>query len=197
MTFKFAQLAAHGHIYAFEPTHFACRKLQHNLSLNPQLAGRITAVQVFVSDRSRVGHRLEAYASWKVDGSGGQNHRLHGGKIKSAEAIPAVSIDDFCRENRLHRVDVIKIDTDGHELGVLNGACATIEKYLPTIIFEAGLYTLEENNERFEQYLDYFSSFNYDLINSKNGTRITPDNFQKQIPLRATTDVIAVASGRR
>ena len=196
MTFRFAQLAPRGHIYAFEPTFFAHRKLQHNMSLNPQLAERITALQLFVSDQSRADHQLKAYASWKVDGSADQTHILHGGAIKNADSIPAVSIDGFCNENRILKVDVIKIDTDGHELNVLKGACSTIERFLPTIIFEVGLYTLQENHEAFKLYLDFLSSFKYILINSKNGKRITRENFQTQIPLRATTDVIAIASSR-
>ncbi len=198
MTLKFAQLAPRGHIYAFEPTYFAHRKLQRNMSLNPELEKRITAVQLFLSDQSCSDHRLKAYASWKVDGHRTETHLLHGGAVKSADLIPAVSLDDFCTNRQIEGVDLIKIDTDGHELQVLKGARKTIENYRPTVVFELGSYTLKEQNESFQQYLDYFSSLHYTLINSKNGKKITGDNVYQQIPLLATTDVIAIASnGRR
>ena len=198
MTLKFAQLAPRGHIYAFEPTYFAYRKLQRNMTLNPKLEKRITAAQLFLSDQSCTDHRLKAYASWKVDGHRTGTHLLHGGAVKSADFIPAISLDDFCTDRQIERVDLIKIDTDGHELQVLKGARKTIEKYRPTVVFELGSYTLKEQNESFQQYLDYFSSLHYTLINSKNGKKISGDNVYQQIPLLATTDVIAIASnGRR
>ena len=44
-------------------------------------------------------------------------------------SVPAVSIDDFYIENKVPRIDLIKIDTDGHELRVLKGARRTVAKY--------------------------------------------------------------------
>ena len=50
MSLRFAQGASEGHVYAFEPTDYAFKKLQRNLSLNPKLAERISAVQQFLAD---------------------------------------------------------------------------------------------------------------------------------------------------
>jgi len=195
MALKFAQLAPRGRIFAFEPTDFAYEKLLHNLSLNPQLAERIFPHQVFLSDRTRSDHQISAYASWKVDGSGSNTHPLHRGAIKSAVAVPAVSIDDFCRERNIQRVDFIKIDTDGHELPVIKGAFKTLEQQRPYLIFEIGLYVLKERGVTFEQYFEYLSALKYKLINAKNGKKITLKNIASQIPLRATTDIIAIPPG--
>jgi FkbM family methyltransferase len=192
MAFRFAQLATNGHVYAFEPTDYAFNKLLRNISLNPVFSERITPVQLFLSDQTESDHQINAYSSWKVDGTDVESHPLHGGSTKAAESIPAVTLDDFCSENKIQKVDLIKIDTDGHELRVLAGAAKTIEKFRPHVIFETGLYVLEERGEIFEQYFLYFSSFKYNLKNSKNGKKITPENFHRQIPLRSTTDIIAV-----
>jgi len=192
MAFRFAQQVTNGHVYAFEPTDYAFKKLLRNISFNPVLAERITPVQLFLSDQTEVDHQIKAYSSWKVDGTGVALHPLHGGTIKPAESVSAVTLDDFCTDNKIRKVDLIKIDTDGHELRVLAGAVKTIEKYQPHVIFEIGLYVLEERGEIFEQYFLYLSSFKYDLINSKNGKKITLENFHKQIPMRSTTDIIAV-----
>jgi FkbM family methyltransferase len=194
MALKFAQLAPDGHIYAFEPTYFAYRKLRRNMTLNPQLEKRITAAQLFLSDQSYSDHRLQAYASWKVNGRQGRTHSLHGGAVKRADRIPAVSLDDFCQNQQIGRLDLIKIDTDGHELHILKGARQTIENFSPIIVFELGAYTLKERNEDFQDYVDLFSTLNYTLLNSKNGEKITAENVHAQIPRLATTDVIAMAS---
>ena len=192
MAFKFAQLASNGQVYAFEPTDYAFNKLLKNISLNPALADRITPFQLFLSDQTESDHQIKAYSSWRVDGKAVESHPLHGGTIKSAQSVPAVRLDDFCLEYKIQKVDLIKIDTDGHELRVLTGAARTIEKFRPYVIFEIGLYVLQERGETFEQYFLYLSSFKYDLINSKNGEKITLENFHQQLPLRSTTDIIAV-----
>ena len=192
ITMQFAQRVPNGHVYAFEPTDYAYAKMSRNLELNQELAKRITPVQSFVSNRTEAISSIYAYASWKVDGSLSTKHPLHGGILQSTESIPSVTLDDFCVAKNLYSVDLIKIDTDGHELAVLQGASETIKKYLPHIIFEIGLYLLKEQGIQFGCYFDFFSSLDYTLINSKNGARISIENYHEIIPLRSTTDIIAL-----
>jgi len=192
---RFAQRVPYGLVYAFEPTAYAYQKLLTNLSLNAELAARVTPIQAFVSDQAISNCSIAAYSSWKIDGSAVMAHPLHGGVMQTAESIDAVTIDDFCKGNEITRLDLIKIDTDGHEFQILRGARLTLERYLPHIIFEAGLYLIEERGDSFEQYVDYLSAFGYSLINSSNGHQITRDNYRREIPLRSTTDVVATPQG--
>jgi FkbM family methyltransferase len=192
MTLRFAKMASKGRVYAFEPTDYAYAKLLENISLNPQFASHITPVQRFLADHNRLKHEMKAYASWKVDGKARDPHPLHGGTIKPADSVAAVTLDQFCLENGIQRVDLIKIDTDGHEYRVLQGARKTIEKHLPHVIFEIGGYVLNEQQLEFKKFYDYFKNFEYRLLNAKNGKQITLENFSHQIPLRATTDIIAI-----
>ena len=106
----------------------------------------------------------------------------------------AVSLDDFCRENRLEKLDFIKIDTDGHEFEVLNGARETIAKYRPQIIFEIGLYVMQEKNIDFSFYTNYFGSLGYHLLDVKTGNHLTFENHRKYIPPLGTIDAIALSN---
>ena len=196
MTLRFSQMVPHGRVYAFEPTDYAFKKLLRNISMNPGLSERIIPIQVFVSDHSESDSRIEAYASWKVNGKSPVTHPLHGGTIQTATAVSAITLDDFCEKEDIQRVDLIKIDTDGHELKVLRGARKTVEKFRPCIIFEVGLYVMEEHNITFKDYFDYFLSAGYILVNSKDGKVVKLENYFKQIPLNATTDIIALSLGR-
>jgi len=192
MTFRFATMAPKGHVYAFEPTDYAYAKLLKNISLNPQIADRITPVQRFLSDQNGLQHEMKAYASWKVDGITRNAHPMHGGSLKPANSIPALTLDQFCLDYGIRRVDLIKIDTDGHEYKVLKGAHKIIKKHLPYVVFEIGGYVLKEQQLEYKQFHDYFNKFKYSLLNAKNGKKITVKNFSNQIPLRATTDIIAI-----
>jgi FkbM family methyltransferase len=163
-----------------------------NISLNSELAKRIMPFQLFLSDKTQKNHQIEAYSSWKINGTASNTHSVHGGIIQPAESISAITVDEFCTKNEINRLDLIKIDTDGHELQILEGSPKTIEKCKPYLIFEVGLYIIEEYDIKFEQYLNYFSSFGYTLLNNKSGKKITLENFHTQIPKRYTTDIIAV-----
>jgi FkbM family methyltransferase len=192
MALQFARLAPEGRVYAFEPTHYAAEKFQRNLALNTELSKRIEFIQAFVSDQSSTHHNLVGYASWKVDKARPGAHPTHGGTIQPAEAVPSITVDDFCEEKQLHRVDLIKIDTDGHEFQVLQGARRTLAKHGPRVVFEVGLYLLHERGMTFEQYLRYFSALGYVLFNTQNGKPVTQDNYWKEVPLSYTTDLIAL-----
>src|SRR5262249_26828437 len=48
------------------------------------------------------------------------------------------SLDSLAAERSLERVDLIKIDVEGHERQVLDGANATISRCRPALVIETG-----------------------------------------------------------
>lgn len=50
--------------------------------------------------------------------------------------VPMKTLDEYHRNGRLSRVDVIKVDIEGSEVSFLNGALATIRATQPIILFE-------------------------------------------------------------
>ena len=197
LTLRLAKLVPSGKVYAFEPTFYAFSKLEKNLQLNPRLSERIIAVQSFVSFRTSQRPEIKAYASWKIAGrQKALRHRVHGGIEKSAEAIPAVSLDDFCKLYEIQRLDLIKIDTDGYELEVLKGAKTTIERFTPAVIFEAGVYLMNQIGIDFSDYLEFFDLLGYCFFDTKSGGEINKANYQNYIPLKATIDILALPADR-
>lgn len=49
--------------------------------------------------------------------------------------VEATSIDEFCRDRRVDRIDILKIDTEGHELAVLQGAKRLLENGSPMFVY--------------------------------------------------------------
>jgi FkbM family methyltransferase len=192
MCLSFAKRAPEGFVYAFEPTEYAYKKLVRNLSLNPDLSSRIHATHAYVSNRSEESQPVECYSSWKVDGLKAETHPIHGGLIRPAELTQVLTIDDFCRDNAIDRLDFIKIDTDGHELDVLEGARETLRNRRPVVLFEIGDYLLKERGQDYGRFLSLFEPLGYRLINSKGGAQVTLQNYTREVPRKATTDLIAL-----
>ncbi|ACM19018.1 SAM-dependent methyltransferase, putative [Geotalea daltonii FRC-32] len=49
------------------------------------------------------------------------------------QQVPAISIDEFTTEQALERVDLIKLDVEGAEAEVLQGAIATLKRHRPQL----------------------------------------------------------------
>jgi FkbM family methyltransferase len=193
MTLQFAKLVPKGKVISFEPTYYALERLKRNLSLNPQLAERVTVINSFVSEKSDTNPNIVAYSSWKVNGERGDNdHPVHLGTPKAAEGVPSVSLNDFAEQQKLDKIDFIKIDTDGHEYEVFKGADKAIAKYKPVIIFEIGLYVMDEKKISFDFYYNYFENLNYRLIDTKTEKEVDLTNYTRYIPKNGSTDLIAI-----
>lgn len=193
MTLQFAKLVPKGKVYSFEPTFYALERLRRNLSLNDELGKRVTVINSFVSEKSDANPNIVAFSSWKVNGERGTNdHPVHLGTPKATEGVPAISLDDFTEVNHISKIDFIKIDTDGHEYEVFKGAKKAIAKYRPKIIFEIGLYVMDEKNITFDFYYNYFKELNYKLYDTKTDVLIDLQNYRKHIPQKGSTDLIAI-----
>jgi FkbM family methyltransferase len=193
MTLQFAKLVPKGNVYSFEPTFYALERLKKNLDLNPKLAERVTVINSFVSEKSDTNPNIVAYSSWKVNGERGESdHPVHLGTPKNSEGVPSISLNDFVEKQGLQRIDFIKIDTDGHEYEVFKGAARAIAKLKPVIIFEIGLYVMDEKNISFDFYYNYFKDLNYRLVDTKTEKEINLSNYRRYIPKNGSTDLIAI-----
>jgi hypothetical protein len=60
----------------------------------------------------------------------------------NAPTIPAITVDGFVEEQSLARVDFIKIDVEGFEKAVLEGATRTIARHSPIVLMEFNCWCL-------------------------------------------------------
>jgi FkbM family methyltransferase len=124
-----------GRVVAFEPTGYAFAKLRRNIALNPGLAGRIDCHQTVLVDKPPTAPLPPIYSSWPlVDAS--DVHPVLRGRLMSTEGAAAATLDHFIQVARLGRLDFIKMDVDGNEPAVLEGARETLARHRPAIIME-------------------------------------------------------------
>lgn len=146
-----------GRVYAFEPTQYAYRKLLDNISLNPDLAPAITAVQMMLTASDEAMLETEICSSWPVDGEH-ERHAQHQGTYQSTQGARAQTLDRFLVEAGVTKVDFVKLDVDGHECEVLDG-WTTIARFRPKIILELGPY--DEHGRPICELLDRLTVHGY------------------------------------
>jgi FkbM family methyltransferase len=117
--------------WSFEPQSASFRKLSDRfgadlrIKLKQAAVGSETgAVQLFFSSEG------ETTASLHRDSVSGQAH---------SETVSLTTIDHICEEEQIAQIDLLKIDTEGHEMAVLLGASRMIESgAIAAIQFEFG-----------------------------------------------------------
>lgn len=114
-----------GKVFSFEFVPANLHIFRKNLCLNPAISDRIGITEC---------------ALWHTSGEildydeGGPATTVKQRSSNGARAtVPTVTIDDFCRANKVERVDFIKLDIEGSELSVLRGAVQTLRQFKPKL----------------------------------------------------------------
>ncbi len=188
-----------GRVVAVEPTEWAFHKLQTNLSLNPQLVGRVSAVQAMLVGSSSEVLPEAIYSSWPLEAAGHDDlHPVHLGAPMSTRGATAVTLDDLLMRLRVSKVDVIKLDVDGFELVVLQGAWKTIARNETIrIVMELAPYLFSEEKDEMGQLFRLFEQNRLVLTRLDNGDRLpmNPTEIAKLLPHGASMNVLL--SGRK
>ncbi|MGH2953095.1 MAG: FkbM family methyltransferase [Solirubrobacterales bacterium] len=174
-TLQFATLVGDaGRVIAFEPTAFAFRKLEANLALNPDLAQRVTAVQAALVGAPGESLPAQLYSSWPL-GSSGDLHPKHRGEARGTEGARAATLDELLREAAVERVDLLKIDVDGHECDVLRGAGETLRAHSPPILLELAPYIFEDAGSSVGELTGLIDEAGYALFEFRDSRALPSD----------------------
>lgn len=185
-----ASCGQQGRVYAFEPDTRSFPRLIDNINLNPSLKPQIVPEKLGVSNKKG---NLKLFASGELSGNAymaeeqNENYWNSGGP-EDFELCIVTPLDEYLHEGE--KVDFMKIDVEGMELEVLQGARKTIMSHKPIIVYETLLSCFDREKikacERLLQDLGYSFFF------------IHPE-IQKLLPVRApllTEDTLAIHSSQ-
>jgi FkbM family methyltransferase len=134
-----------GHVHAFEARSVSFNCLQALCALARYKNITANHVALF-NEEGRVRLRVydEDHSSWCTLA----DRPLHEYGIDvspvGSEEVTATTLDDYCAERRVSRIDLLKIDVEGAEYDVLRGAQGLLEgKAIRCCVFEFGQTTLD------------------------------------------------------
>ena len=120
-----------GRVFAFEPGRRTASALARHLFWN-EVGHRVEVIAAAVAERSGWAvfrERKTSFVASLLDiAPGGEEHL-------EERVVPAVALDDFCRERRVSP-DVVKIDVEGTEAKVLAGARGMLERRTGVVFLE-------------------------------------------------------------
>lgn len=162
-----------GAVVAFEPQRFIFQTACANVALNS-----LTNVHLY---HAAAGANNGAIVVPVLDGTRELNFGgLSLGSHERGERVRMLSIDSM----KLQKCDFIKIDVEGMEAEVINGARETIEKHLPI------LYVENDREAKSKELIQLIQSFGYDmywhlpkLYNEKNFFGNTANVFENTISI--------------
>ena len=154
-----------GRVYSFEPIPLINQSLNKTLRINN--LSQVTLVQLALDNRSG-----DSEFTIPIDANGRAIHgesrlgteegnwNVHT-EVRKTKAIKVktITLDQFASEQSIDRLDFVKIDVEGKEIGVLEGGQETFSRFTPALILEVGC---EEEKDR-KKIADFLRSWGYGI----------------------------------
>ena len=74
------------------------------------------------------------------------------GQIQHARGAQVLRLDDWAVQEQPTKVDFVKMDVDGYEIDVIEGAGETLSRYKPVMMMEFAPYIFSEREGRSKSY---------------------------------------------
>lgn len=170
---SYRQLFPGATIHGFEPFKASFDILQHRTSKDQNILAHNLALSD--SEGRSVLNVNEASATNSLLPSSAEGARFWGeGLLETKEQVEVgmTSVDAFCREHEIARVDILKLDVQGHEYAVLSGAHEMLSRQAIGLIYTELIVAPTYKGQRsLSDYLAYLTPLGYELLDIYNPVR--------------------------
>jgi len=155
-------LFPHASIHAFEPNPTAFRTLESlhsrpNVRLNSFALGSIQGLQQFFENEKS---DLSSLLPLGPDGSG---------RIIGQFDVPITTVDAYCSERRIDRIELLKSDTQGGELAVIEGSSHMLrEQRVLLVLLEVSFTEQYKEIPGLDRLYRALSDFGYEFVSFYN-----------------------------
>ncbi len=143
-------------VHSFEPEDQNAARFRENISLND--LSNVTLHQTAVSTVDGV---MKLYLS--NDRNAGTHSTLYIESNVSTEfiEIPSVRLDSFIQQESLPTVDLVKIDVEGAEVDVIEGARFVLENHRPIVIMELSDHLQQARGQTCREFKQFMATLGY------------------------------------
>ena len=171
-SFYTASLSKKNEIISIEASKSTLEEFNNNLKINN--FNNIKVINKAVSNQNN--KKMEFHESEKDWESSLLNSKF---TIKQKNIVDSVTIDSVLENKNMDsRLLILKIDVEGADLNVLDGAKNTIEKSEPFIIIEFSKYIFRNEKFNYDYLLNFIKINNYQIY-SKNGYKFSVEEILK------------------
>jgi FkbM family methyltransferase len=167
LTLNLARACQNGFIHAFEPDSQSFSSLKKNVNQNNFTNISLNQIALGVEPQRATLHKL--YVN-----NPGANRILFQSKRNdiATESVEVTTCDLVMDKLDMHRLDILKIDVEGFELFVLQGANKLIQKFKPILFVELAELNLNEHGLTAKVLIDYIESLGYQVLDAKTMSAI-------------------------
>jgi len=156
-------MKSNGKVYAFEPMNYQHAMLKRNIALN--------ALQNIVPEKKIVSDSIGVKRIYFA-GLGNTGASSLEKTTDQYEDVPSITLDEYCKNNRISHIDVVKIDVEGHELSVLNGLHDMLEqKKVSHLFVEIHDGNLKKAGSSAKKLCTYLQDLGYKSYSIKTGEK--------------------------
>lgn len=184
--FVIKRIQPFGTIHCFEPTRYSYLRLQENLDYYTEINLSAFLNNVAVSNIDNEVSFLEyppLYSAWNNLGTEGLKD-TKGNFLQETRqrTVKTTTLDSYCENQKIDRIDLLKIDVEGFEIEVIEGCSQLIEEdRLGSVIFEVSILPLNTINRTAEWVFNNVKAKGFDIqMICKDGSleSVVPSEFE-------------------
>ena len=168
---SYASLFKGAIIHSFEPVDFIYSILSRNLEINPNLGSNIKKHNFGLSNCVEKKYLSIPTPHQHLRYSNSLDIRLFSvfGKGKEKFDAKFLPLDVWIKQKSIKSLDFIKIDVEGYEYLVLEGAKKTLKSYRPIVMFELNDLTLTLSKKKADEYINFAKNIGYNVLGLQYG----------------------------
>jgi len=162
LSLQFAHSCSKGMVFSFEPDSQNFRNLKKNIELN-----QVDNIRIY---KNALGAKAETVTLYKLfENNPGANRILFTkpGTPHQEESIDVLVLDQIVDDFNISRVNVIKIDVEGFEIFVLQGAMNMIAKCRPVLFVELAEVNLRQHGYTSVSLVEFIEQLEYDVMDAR------------------------------
>jgi FkbM family methyltransferase len=163
LTLAFAQRCHAGMVYSFEPDSDNFKSLSRNVGLND-----FKNVKLFNVALGKAQGTAQLYKLYESNPGANRILTTAPESNPAHEEVTVTTLDELNRQGVFQRIDFIKIDVEGFEMFLLQGATEMIAQWRPLLFVELAAPNLAVHNITPLQLIEFIESLKYTVHDAKN-----------------------------